>query len=225
MSTGEAPTVARLLERCYATVTGAAASASDAELRCASGCGGWSAAELLVHLLADARRALVTFATPEQGPPDTDAVSYWRRSLEATDIAERSGAHARHVRGLAAAYSRPASIVQEWRDTAAAASRAAVAADPEGLVGTQGCVLTVEDFIETLVVESTIHQLDFAVALPAALPSGAELALTARTLSTLATVELPSNWSDLELIRKVTGREPLSDAERATFGEQLPLRL
>ncbi len=37
--------------------------------------------QLLFHLLLDAQRALVTFATPADGEPDVDEVTYWRPFL------------------------------------------------------------------------------------------------------------------------------------------------
>ena len=41
-----------------------------------SRCRGWSRADLLFHLLLDAQRALVTFATPTDGAADVDFSSY-----------------------------------------------------------------------------------------------------------------------------------------------------
>ena len=42
---------------------------------------------------------------------------------------------------------------------------AAGRADPDGLVGTQGRVLTVADFLSTLTVEAAVHHLDLVVRL------------------------------------------------------------
>src|SRR3712207_6866331 len=43
-----------------------------------TGCRGWSVLDLGFHLLEDAHRALVDLGSPVDGPPDTDAVGYWR---------------------------------------------------------------------------------------------------------------------------------------------------
>ena len=89
-------------------------------------------------------------------------------------------------------------------------------------------MLATEDFLATLVVEATIHLVDFAVALPAAMPSAQELAFTAQTLSALLQGPLPQDWSPLELIVKVTGRSDVTATERARLGAvagRLPLHL
>jgi len=116
-----------LLDECYALVGAVASEVDDSVLLRASGCAGWNAADLLVHMLLDVRRALVTMATPVAGPADTDAVSYWRPDRAASADEPSAQAHAQHVRRLTVAYSRPASIVREWRDTAPAAVRAVAA--------------------------------------------------------------------------------------------------
>ena len=50
---------------------------TDDDLLRATRCRGWVVADVLHHLLEDARRALVTFASPVAGPSDVDHVSYW----------------------------------------------------------------------------------------------------------------------------------------------------
>ena len=41
-------------------------------------CAGWTVRDLIHHLLADAQRALVALHTPASGPPDVNAISYWK---------------------------------------------------------------------------------------------------------------------------------------------------
>jgi hypothetical protein len=94
-----------------------------------SRCAGWTVGDVLYHQLLDARRALVTFASPAAGPPDVDEVTYWQGFAPGDD---GSAAHARHVRIVAAAYS-DGMLGREWRETAAAAVRAARAC-PHDLV-------------------------------------------------------------------------------------------
>jgi hypothetical protein len=74
---------------------------------------------LLYHLLLDAQRALVSFATPAAGTADVDFISYWAPFRPG---AEGYDAHARFVRRVAAAYSSDRVIVAQWRETAAAAA-------------------------------------------------------------------------------------------------------
>lgn len=101
-------------------------------------------------------------------------------------------------------------------ETAAAAVRAARAC-PHAKVTTQGHVLRVKDFVFTLVFEATIHHLDMTDAAP---DPGA-LGLVRRVLDGLlgGTVD----WDDRTYALKGTGREPLTDAERAAYGDRFPL--
>jgi hypothetical protein len=73
----------------------------------------------------DARRALVTFASPSPDPPDTDYVTYWRPYSQASSHPAALGSsgaarHARHVRIAASAYT-PEMLASEWRENSAAA--------------------------------------------------------------------------------------------------------
>jgi uncharacterized protein (TIGR03083 family) len=138
----------------YRAVTADVERLDGQELSRPSRCLGWTRADLLYHLLLDAQRALVTFATPTAGLADVDFVSYWapfRAGSEGYD------AHARLVRRAAAAYSSDLLIVAQWRETAAAAAHAAAALSTEAKLATQEHVLAAGDFLATLAVEATIH--------------------------------------------------------------------
>ncbi len=65
------------LETAYRRITELVASLDDAGFDGPSRCVGWSRRDLLFHVLLDAQRALVSFASPDPGPPDTDYVGYW----------------------------------------------------------------------------------------------------------------------------------------------------
>jgi uncharacterized protein (TIGR03083 family) len=179
-----------------------------------SRCAGWTVGDVLYHQLLDARRALVTFASPGTGEPDVDEVTYWQDF--APGGADAGAAHARHVRLVAAAYS-DGMLGREWRDTAAAAVRAARAC-PHELVTTQGHVLRTGDFVSTLVFEATIHHLDMTD-LP---PDPGALRLVRRVLDGLLGGPGP-DWDDRTHALKGTGREPLTEAERAAYGDRFPL--
>ena len=208
---------ASVLGAAYAGVTELVTALDDHDLLLPSGCHGWSIADLVVHMTLDAQRALRTFATPAAGPPDVDAVTYWRDYPGDSASSEPAVDHATWVRRAAAAYARPTGVVWLWSETAPAAARAAATADPQGHVATQGHVLTVPDFVATLVTEAVIHHLDLTAALPeAAPPAPPAVAMTLTTLEGLAgDAGLPAQWSEREKLLKATGRAPLTDSERA----------
>ncbi len=184
----------------------------------------WTVAELLFHLLLDAQRALVTFVTPADQPPDTDAVSYWLDSDPAGG--DGGAAHARFVRAAAAAYSSPRMLVAQWTETAAAAGRAARLAPLDDVVTTQGHRLALPDVVSTLVVEAAVHHLDLTAHVPGPSVPAAALAEVRRVLVGLLRGPVPSSWSDEELALKGTGRTPLSESDRVALGDladRLPL--
>ena len=182
-----------------------------------TGCAGWTPVDLGFHLLSDARRALVALHTPAAGPADTTAVDYWtawrppepgdEEELWSTRIA--ASVHG-GVRGIAGRYA----------ETSAAAVVAAGRADPDGLVGTQGRVLTVVDFLSTLVVEAAVHHLDLVVRLDRPGPAAESLAEVHRVLEGLLGRPLPASWDDVTAARRGTGREPLTVEDWAELGER-----
>jgi Mycothiol maleylpyruvate isomerase N-terminal domain len=218
------------LQAIYGQFTGVADALTEAAALLPSRCAGWTVTDVLYHQLLDARRALVTFATPADREPDTDAVSYWRPYAPASgDVVAAGGdgaaRHARHVRIVASAY--PVEfLAAEWRETAAAALRAARAC-PHQVVATQGHALRTDDFIATLVFEAAIHYLDITVALPAAAPADpAALALVRNVLEALAGHPLPAGWDDVTCALKATGRLTVSAQDSAALGPlagRLPL--
>ena len=218
------------LESAYRSVTTVADGLSDADLMLPSRCAGWAVGDVLYHQLLDARRALRAFASPATDPPDVDAVSYWRPygpdsgEHEALGAAQ-AAAHARHVRIVASAYP-PGTLAWEWRETAAAACRAARAC-PHPAVATQGHALSTADFIATLAVEAAVHYLDLTAGLPSAPPPDpASLALVRQVLDGLLGTPMPGDWDDATYALKGTGRVPVTGAERSAIGEladRLPL--
>ena len=219
------------LDAVYRNVTAVAGGLGEADLMRPSRCAGWAVADVLYHELLDARRALRTFASPADQPPDCDDVSYWTdyapdgdgasgdaaSGSGAPGHAEESAAHARYVRIAAAAYP-PGALAWEWSETAAAAVRAGRACGHQA-VTTQGHVLTVADFAATLAVEAAVHYLDLTVALPdAPAPEPASLALVRRVLAGLLGAPLPASWDDVTAALKGTGREALTEADRHALG-------
>lgn len=193
------------LEAMYGAVTEVADALSDDDLMRPSRCAGWAVGDVLFHLLLDARRALCTFVSPSDQPPDVDAVTYWQAFQPGG-----SPSHARYVRISASAYP-PGTLAWEWRETAGAAVRAASAC-PHKAVTTQNHVLTTEDFIATLVVEAAIHHLDMT----AGPPPASALRLVRGTLDGLLGAQV--DWDDQAYALKGTGRMPLTDDDRIALG-------
>ncbi|MEU7803115.1 maleylpyruvate isomerase N-terminal domain-containing protein [Micromonospora arborensis] len=208
------------LAQAYDGITAVIGDLDDAGLQQATRCQGWLVADLLLHMLDDAQRALVALASPVDGPADTDDVSYWRNFPAGSEETSR---HAWRVRRSAAAFDRPTGIVRLWRETAPAAVRAAASANPDGYVTTQGHVLRVPDFLATLTTEAVVHHLDLMTpALPSAPPPGplgVRVAVT--TMDGLLSDDTvrPAAWDDHDFLLKATGRVPLTDRDRLELGE------
>ncbi|HEY2795922.1 MAG TPA: maleylpyruvate isomerase N-terminal domain-containing protein [Micromonosporaceae bacterium] len=207
------------LDLAYGRITELVGGLSDRDLLAATRCHGWGVAEVLNHLLHDAQRALVAFATPHPGPADRDSVSYWA----AFGAADSSTRGTWSVKRSTAAFMNGRGAVMLWQQTAPAAVRAAARAD--GYVTTQGHVLTVPDFVATLVTEAVIHHLDLIVHLPdAPAPDPAALAVAVETLDGLlarkaAGVARPAGWSAEDYVLCATGRERVT----GPLSELLPL--
>lgn len=218
------------LDAAWGNVSSAACSLDEAQWMLPSRCAGWAVTDVLYHLLLDAQMALVAFATPADGPPDADDISYWQpwspRSGEPQALGSAGAArHARHVRVAASAYT-PRHLTSEWQRTSRAALRAARAC-PHSLVAVDNTVLTTTDFIATLAVETAVHYLDMTVCIASAPPADpASLGLVRRVLDGLLGSELPDLWDDVTYTLKGTGRLPVTVAERAALGDgadRLPL--
>jgi hypothetical protein len=245
------------LEASYGNLTTVADALGEDELMLPSRCAGWAVADVLYHQLLDARRALITFASPAPGTPpsggqpaggqrldapqpeapqpeapqpDVDDVSYWQAFSPASGESAALGSpeaaqHARYVRVVASAYS-ARTLAREWRETAAAACRAARAC-PHPAVTTQGHILATTDFAATLAVESAVHYLDLTTGLVAAPPPDAgSLALVRRVLDGLLGTSMPGPWDDQTYALKGTGRVLISAKDRIELGplaDLLPL--
>jgi uncharacterized protein (TIGR03083 family) len=205
------------LDAQYGLVRDVLSTVEDAEMLAPSACLGWTNTDLVYHMLLDAQRALVTFNSPAPGPADTDYVRYWRK-YSASDADSTS--HARFVRLSAAAHSEPGGVVHRWLETASAAVRAARKSAATQFLTTQGHVLTTGDFIGTLVVEATVHQLDLLRGRPGRPdPASPAMSLTTRTLDGLLGAPRPTTWDDITYVLKATGRAMLDEEDRHTLGE------
>jgi uncharacterized protein (TIGR03083 family) len=192
----------------YGQVSDTISGLDGTDLLRGSRCAGWTVGDVLYHLLLDARRALVTFASPADGEPDVDDVTYWQEFHPG----DAGTSHTRHVRIVAAAYPDGA-LGHEWRDTAAAAVRAARTC-PHDTVTTQGHVLRTRDFVATLVFEATVHYLDMTLELPDS--PAPDMRVVRRVLDGLLGTTV--GWDDVTYALKATGRVPLTDGDRDALG-------
>lgn len=195
-----------------------------------SGCRGWLVRDLVGHLVIDAQDVLITLATPAETAPTADALSCWTPTPTPPDGTDPHDALT--VR-LAAAYEDPGLLRNHLEDLGGAAERAALLAEPDLPVATQGMSLTVRDFLHAYVLEWTLHHLDLLAHLgpeDAPAPPPVEGLAEARDMvERRLRLRLPTGWSDAEALRLATGRSPLTDAQRAELeelgprGEMLPL--
>jgi len=218
--------LAAALGRTYGRLTQVVQGLPDAAFERPTRCEGLSVGALLVHLLYDAERALVAFATPSAEEPDRDFVSYWR------DFPAGREGDTNFVRAVAAAYRAPSTkLVGHWVEVSSAAARVAAArlAEKGHKVETQGHVLRAADFVATLVTEATIHHLDLTLEFPdAPEPDPEALRVTARTLDGLFGPEAWDviSWDTTTYVLKATGRLPLTEDDRDLLGDfaaRLPL--
>jgi hypothetical protein len=217
--------LAATLGRTYGRLTETVQGLSDADFQRETRCAGMPVGPLLVHLLYDAQRALIAFASPAAVEPDRDFVTYWH------DFPPQPDGDTSFVRGVAAAYRKPGLLVQHWREVSEAAVRAASAglATKGHRVETQGHVLRAVDFVATLVLEATVHHLDLTVGFPdAPEPDPEALQVTARTLDGLFGPEAWDviAWDTTTYVLKATGRLPLDEDDLAMLGphaSRLPL--
>ena len=217
--------LAGTLGRTYGRLTETVQGLSDADFQRETRCAGMPVGPLLVHLLYDAQRALIAFASPAVVEPDRDFVTYWR------DFPPQPDGDTSFVRNVAAAYRKPGLLVQHWREVSEAAVRAAATglATKGHRVETQGHVLRAVDFVATLVLEATVHHLDLIVGLPdAPEPDPEGLQVTARTLDGLFGPDAWDviAWDTTTYILKATGRLPLDENDLTMLGphtHRLPL--
>ena len=80
-------------------------------------------------------------------------------------------------------------------------------------------MLTVPDFVSTLLVEATVHHLDLLVGLEGPLPAAGALAVTRRVLDGLLGQPLPAEWDDVPAVLAGTGRRALDPDDRELLGE------
>jgi uncharacterized protein (TIGR03083 family) len=218
------PVESALLATAYDGITRVVTGCTDADLARPTRCRGWTVADLLYHQLLDAQRALIALASPVDGVPDVDAVTYWAPHKPGAPWAAD---HERFIREVAAAYSSPWDVVRIWEVTSAAAARAAAAAPSDLVITTQQHRLTVDDLVSTLVVEAVVHHLDLTVELPdAPAPADEALAHVRAVFDAMLDGAAPAQWPTVDYVLGVTGRIDVPDEVLSSLGpaaDRLPL--
>jgi hypothetical protein len=206
-----------LFSRSWTALRAAVAELADEDFDRPSGCTGWLVRDLVCHLVIDAQDVLITLATPADGEPTRDALTYWE--ISDTPPTGDDPLDALTVR-LAAAYGEPHLLKFHLDDVGSAAGRAAELADPGLRVGTRDEVLTVGDYLSTYVMEWTLHHLDLIAHLPDAAPPPAEgLARSREMLEQIAGSGFPPSFSDADALLVGTGRRSPTAAELAELGD------
>ncbi|MBB4684724.1 maleylpyruvate isomerase N-terminal domain-containing protein [Amycolatopsis jiangsuensis] len=181
-----------------------------------SGCAGWLVQDLVVHLIIDAQDILITLASTTGAPPTLTAQSYWQRSGEAPDGTDAESAF---VRRSAAAYGTTAWLLHHFDDLTVAAGRAASAADPDTRVETRDEVLTVDAYLTTYVLESTLHHLDLVAQLSGVDgPPADTLAASRAMVEDVLGFPLPPALDDRAALLVATGRRAPSPEEATALG-------
>ncbi|MER7457363.1 maleylpyruvate isomerase N-terminal domain-containing protein [Micromonospora sp. NPDC126480] len=177
-------------------------------------CRPWDVRGLLGHVRTGVGRLADMLAAPAPPHAEVDAAGYFgaAKFTPPVDAARIDGGR-REGRQLSAA-ALADDVDRVWR-----ATLHAVDTQPAGRVvrTRHGDAMTVVEFLRTRVVEVGVHGLDLAAALdrpPWLTPAAATV--VADLLTGGRPVPPGLGWDRLTLVRKATGRAPLTPAERAT---------
>ncbi|MFI7576575.1 maleylpyruvate isomerase N-terminal domain-containing protein [Micromonospora sp. NPDC049497] len=189
------------------------AGLDTADLDRPTDCPPWTVRELLAHVRTGAGRLVDMLAAPAPPRAEVDAAGYFGAAkftpgVDADRIdGGRRAAHSGDGAALATDFDRA------WRATLDAVDRAPA----DRVVRTRhGDAMALTEFLRTRVVEVGVHGLDVAAALdrdPWLTPTAA--AVIADLLTGGRAVPPELGWDRLTLIRKTTGRAPLTAHERA----------
>ncbi|WP_431897139.1 maleylpyruvate isomerase N-terminal domain-containing protein [Micromonospora haikouensis] len=190
---------------------------TPADLDRPTDCPPWAVRDLVAHVHAGAGRLTGMLAAPAPPRAEVDAAGYFGAAKFApqvdrdrVDSARRQAREATDPAGIAAAFDR------DWRAADAAVARQSV----DRVVRTRhGDAMALTEFLVTRVVEVGVHGLDLAAALgrgPWLTPTAAEVVAALLTGGRAVPPEL--GWDRLTVLRKATGRDPLTGRERTALG-------
>jgi uncharacterized protein (TIGR03083 family) len=175
---------------------------------------GWDVATLVAHLARGIGRVAVYAASPVDGPPERDRVSYWR--YDAASLATDVDARARE----AAAGQTPATLRAALRSAVAAARAAVDQQPPDTVIASVMGPITLAEFLPTRALEACVHGLDLRAALGAPLvPTAGVLASTVATLEDLLAGPRPAALADdVAFVEAATGRRAAADPRLPLLG-------
>jgi uncharacterized protein (TIGR03083 family) len=176
-------------------------------------CEPWTAAELLAHITGTVSRLEWMLEAPPPSAAAVTAAGYYRPDARfASDaVADRI------AEGVAAAKDGGPAVAAAFDTTWRAVADRCHGEDPERLVTTRyGDAMTLEDYLTTRVVEVAVHGIDLADAVNRArwtTPKSTRLIvdLLLDQPDALATL----GWDPVAFIAKATGRDTMSETERA----------
>lgn len=188
----------------------------DADWARPSPCPPWTAAELLGHVVTGIARLPGMLDAPAPQRAEVSAAGYFRadeRFSRGTDAERIASGRTR----AAGAGGGPGLARELGRVRAEAVARCR--REPPGRVvrTRHGDAMLLSEFLVTRVLEAGIHGLDLAAALgrdPWLTPAAAGL-LTGLYLGGTGTTLAGLGWDELTFLRLATGREPMSEAQRA----------
>jgi uncharacterized protein (TIGR03083 family) len=200
-----------------AALSAVTAGLTDSDLERPSSCPPWTAGELLCHMIVATARVRQALAEPEPGGvPLVPAPDYYRPDERFSPAANASRVET--ARQLAARLRAPGAMSAEL-DRVTRDSQALLAAAPAGrIVRTRhGDAMLLTDFARTRIVELGVHGLDLAISLdqPPWLTGAAAVVVTGLLLPGGGAAELQAGagWDQVTLVAKLTGREPVTEAE------------
>ncbi|MEU8263134.1 maleylpyruvate isomerase N-terminal domain-containing protein [Micromonospora sp. NPDC048999] len=185
----------------------------EADLDRPTPCPPWSVRDLLAHVRTGAGRLVDMLAAPQPERAEVDAAAYFGTAKFTPEVdSARIDSARREARELPGVPEVADGFARAWR----AADAAAAAQPPGRLVRTRhGDAMTLTEFLRTRVVEVGVHGLDLADALDRQAwltPTAAKV--VADLLSGGRPMPPGLDWDPLTLVRKATGRAPLTDRER-----------
>jgi uncharacterized protein (TIGR03083 family) len=187
-------------------------------------CEPWTVRELLAHVLVACDRLPAMLAEEEPAGPTVTAHGYFTRDKRFS--AEANATRVVNAQRDAREFADGRSLVKAVGDAVRGMVMVSAAEPEERAVRTRwDDRMLLTDFLETRVTELAIHGMDLAAALD--VDSWLTDEAAAITVAVLTEGIPPDTWrafawDHITLIEKVTGRQPLTDDERAALAD-LPL--